>query len=111
MRVYEAMAAAFAAEGCGPVFSLIGDGNIFLCGALGRDPQITLVAARHEAGAVAMADGFFRGTGRVGVASITHGPGLSQCATSLIAAARHRSSIVVVTGEAAVGAKNRIQAL
>jgi acetolactate synthase I/II/III large subunit len=58
-----------------------------------------LVSARHEAAAVAMADGYARVSGQVGVATVTCGPGLTQVATSLVAAARCRSPLVLLAGD------------
>ena len=47
-----------------------------------------VVHARHEHCAVAMADGYARATGKVGVASTTCGPGFTQIMTALTIAAR-----------------------
>ena len=109
MKIHEAVASALVAEGVGSIFGLMGDGNISLWGAMGRQGKIDIYSARNEAGAVAMADGYFRGTGRLGVATITCGPGLTQAGTSLMAAARNRSSIVVIVGEIPPGDKNGLQ--
>ena len=99
MKVFEALARALVAEECGPVFSLMGDANLALLSALARHPGQKIISARNEAGAVAMADGYSRATGRVGVATITCGPGLTQTGTSLVAASRNGSPIVIVTGD------------
>jgi acetolactate synthase-1/2/3 large subunit len=55
MKVYEAIAQALLAEYDGPIFGLMGDGNMSLWGALGRDKRTELLSSRNEAGAVAMA--------------------------------------------------------
>lgn len=111
MKVYEAIAAAVAAEEGGPLFGLMGDGNLAFWGAYSRLGGTTIHSARNEAGAVAMADGYFRATGDIGVCTVTCGPGLTQTGTSLIAAQRNRSSIVVLTGEISAGAKNKLQTM
>ena len=111
MKVYEAIAQALLAEHDGPIFGLMGDGNMSLWGAPGREPRATLLSSRNEAGAVAMADGYFRATGRVGVATVTCGPGLTQVGTSLMAAVRNRSAMVLVIGEIPPGDKNRLQSM
>ena len=111
MKVYEAVAQALVAEGCGPIFGLMGDGNLSLWGALGRDERVQIYSARNEAGAVAMADGYHRATGKVGICTITQGPGLTQTGTSLVAAARNRSAVVIVTGDVPAGEKNRLQSM
>jgi thiamine pyrophosphate-dependent acetolactate synthase large subunit-like protein len=99
MKVHEGLAAAIAAENCRTIFSLMGDANLTTLDAFARDPAHRIISARNEAGAVAMADGYFRATGEVGVATITCGPGLTQTGTSLVAASRNASAVVVVTGD------------
>src|ERR1700691_832184 len=97
MKASEAVARALAAEGDAPVFSLMGDGTMNLIvqiAALGSP----IVTVRHEAAAVAMADGWARSTGGVGVAAVTCGPGLTQTGTSLVAASRTRTPLVLLTG-------------
>jgi thiamine pyrophosphate-dependent acetolactate synthase large subunit-like protein len=111
MKVYEAIAQALLAEHDGPVFGLMGDGNMSLWGALGREPRANMQSARNEAGAVAMADGYFRASGKLGIATVTCGPGLTQIGTSLMAAARNRSAIMVVTGEMPQGSKSKLQSM
>jgi acetolactate synthase-1/2/3 large subunit len=61
--------------------------------------------------AVSMADGYARTTGKVGVAMVTCGPGLTQCGTSLIAAYRGRTPVVLIAGETQPGAKNKLQSM
>ncbi|HEY8287916.1 MAG TPA: thiamine pyrophosphate-binding protein [Acetobacteraceae bacterium] len=111
MKVYEAIAEALLAEGCNDLFGLMGDGNMSLWGALGRRSDVRFTSARHEAAAVAMADGYSRTTGKVGVAMVTCGPGLTQVGTSLIIAARNKSQLVLVVGEIPAGAKNKTQTM
>jgi len=111
MKVYEAISEALLAEGCTTMFGLMGDGNMSLWGALGRRKDVTIISARHEAAAVSMADGYSRTTGKVGVAMVTCGPGLTQLGTTLMIAARNHSQLVVITGEIPAGAANKLQSM
>ncbi len=111
MKVFEAVASALVSERVTSVFGLMGDGNISLWGAMGAQNKVAIYSARNEAGAVAMADGYYRATGQVGVATITCGPGLTQVGTSLMAALRNRSPVVVVIGEIPPGDKNGLQVM
>ncbi|MDR3533135.1 MAG: thiamine pyrophosphate-binding protein [Rhodopila sp.] len=111
MKAYEAIAQSLKAEGMTDFFGLMGDGNMWLWGALCRDPSIKAYNARHESMAVSMADGYARTTGKVGVAMVTCGPGLTQCGTSLIAAYRGRTPVVLIAGEIQPGAKNKTQSM
>lgn len=62
------------------------------------DPEIIL--ARHESGAVFMADGWSRATGRLGVALATIGPGLTNCVTGVASAYRDSVPLLLITGQA-----------
>jgi len=101
MKVYEVVARAACLEGCRTVFGLLGDANMSLWTALDAEEDLEVIHARHEAGAVAMADGFARASGMVGLATITSGPGLTQIGTSLTCAARNRTPLVVLVGQVA----------
>jgi thiamine pyrophosphate-dependent acetolactate synthase large subunit-like protein len=96
--VYDDVAAAVAAEGVERVYGVLGDGNLHLSLALERQ-GITWVSARHEQGALAMADGEARTTGGLAAASVTHGPGLTNAATGLTAAALARSPVLFLLGD------------
>jgi acetolactate synthase I/II/III large subunit len=111
MKAYEAIAQSLLAEGVTDFFGLMGDGNMWLWGALCRNPSVKPYNARHESMAVSMADGYTRTTGKIGVAMVTCGPGLTQCGTSLIAAYRGKTPLVVIAGEIQQGAKNRTQSM
>lgn len=97
-----AFAETVAKTGCTHVFGLMGDGNMHLVIALERQ-GVHLVEVRHESAAVAMAEGYTWSSGRTGICTVTHGPGLSHVATSLLVAARNRSPLVVIAAETPSG--------
>jgi acetolactate synthase-1/2/3 large subunit len=100
VKVAEAIARAAALEADGaPIFALIGDANLRLVGALDRDAGARLCFARDEGAAVAMADGYAQAVHGLGLASVTSGPGLTHAATSLLAASRMRTPLVVLAGD------------
>jgi len=112
MKASEAIARALAAESpSGVIFSLIGDSNLAIAGSLHRDVGASQVMARHEGAAVAMADGFAQATGSVGLATVGSGPALTHAATSLLAASRERTPMVVVAGEVPLRRPEGLQAL
>ncbi|MHB9090419.1 MAG: thiamine pyrophosphate-binding protein [Chloroflexota bacterium] len=57
------------------VFGILGVNLLPLYDALGNHPRITHYTTRHEQGAAAMADGYARTTGRLGVCLASTGPG------------------------------------
>ena len=111
MKVYEAIAQSLIAEGVTDFFGLMGDGNMWLWGAICRDPKVRGYSLRHESMSVSAADGYARTTGKVGVAMVTCGPGITQCGTSLIAAYRGKTPVVMIAGEIQPGSKNKTQSM
>ena len=97
MKVFEAVANAFVKEGTSTVFGLLGDGNMNWAAAMAKYPQVRNVDARDEGAALTMAEGWARATGRIGVCSVTHGPGITRMMTSLVSVTRCRIPVVVST--------------
>lgn len=90
--------AALTEEGVETVFGLIGEGNAHFLDCLGAS-DLEFVYARHEQAAVTMADGYARLTNRVGVCTLTHGPGVTNGATGIAAADRDNTPLVVLIGD------------
>src|SRR5207237_8892425 len=63
-----------------------------------------LVAARHEGGAISMADAYAQVTGGLGVCSVHQGPGLTNTMTGLAEAAKSRTPLLVLAGDTAAAA-------
>jgi acetolactate synthase-1/2/3 large subunit len=102
MRVFEAISAAIATRGVDTVFGVLGEGNLLVVEDLVRVHGIEYVAAAREDGATSMADGWSRASGRVGLATVTHGPGLTNVVTALTEAVRSRTPMVLLIGDTAV---------
>ena len=95
--VHRLLANGFATQTTGPVFALMGDANMYWLSDLSE--SLPIVYGRHEAGVVAMADGFARANDRVGVCAVTCGPGVTNTLTSLRAAVINRTPLVVFAGD------------
>lgn len=102
-HVYECLADSFVQEGVTDCFALLGDANMNWATAL-ADRGVGMVYVRHEHCAVAAASAYARKTGRIGVATVTCGPGLTQVLTALPAAVRAGIPLVIFAGEAPLGA-------
>ena len=63
------------------------------------DSPIRYVQTRHEQGAAHMADGYARGTGKVGVCLATSGPGATNLVTGLATANMDSIPMVAITGQ------------
>src|SRR5215510_13968025 len=108
-RLYDVLAAAFAAEGVDTHFTLLGDGNMHWATVLAERHGVRTIHARHEHCACEMASAYAHVTGRVGVASVTHGPGITQIMTALTTAARGDIPLIVFASEAPTTAVWTIQ--
>ena len=99
MKVDHAVANAFVKEGTSAVFGLLGETQLEWWSAIANYPDVKIIDVREEGAALAMAQGWARATGKVGVCSVTQGPGLARLSLSLIAAARCGTPIVIYTSK------------
>lgn len=99
MNVAETVGRTLAALGVRGVFGVVGSGNFHVTNALVAHGA-RFVAARHEGGAATMADAYARVSGTVAVLSVHQGPGLTNAMTGLAEAAKSRTPLVVLAGEA-----------
>lgn len=102
MKAFEAVTSALAAEGMDHLFAVMGDANQDMIVDLGEKHGMKFVHAHHEASAVGMADGYSRFSGKVGLASVTQGPGYTNATTSLVAARLHRTPLLLLAGHASL---------
>src|SRR6266498_932122 len=103
MLVAEAVGRTLAQVGPRTVFGLIGSGNFAVTNAMvaaGRQ----FVAARHEGGAICMADAYAQVTGELGMCTVHQGPGLTNTLTGLTEAAKSRTPLVLVAADTAAAA-------
>lgn len=94
------VARALRKEGVSHLFTLCG-GHIqsIYDGCL--DEGIRVVDVRHEQSAAHAADGWSRVTGRVGVAAVTAGPGVTDAVTAVCNAQRAQSPLLLIGGQGA----------
>jgi thiamine pyrophosphate-dependent acetolactate synthase large subunit-like protein len=103
MLVAEAVGTALAQRGVQHVFGLVGSGNFMVTNALVAGGA-EFVAARHEGGAISMADGYAQVGRRVGVCSVHQGPGLTNTMTGLTEAAKSRTPLLLLAADTAASA-------
>jgi len=94
------VADTLVAEGIDTVFGLMGNGNLELIADLVDRHGIRYISARHESATVAAADGYARAGERIGVATVTHGPGLTNALTALVTAHRASTPLLLIAGDA-----------
>lgn len=99
MKTFEVVAKTLSKQGVDTIFGLMGDANLAYLGAYVENAGGEFVAAVAEGGAMSMADGFHRMTGEVGVASVTHGPAVTNCLSAITEAVRARSQVLLIAGD------------
>jgi thiamine pyrophosphate-dependent acetolactate synthase large subunit-like protein len=105
MLVAEAVGRTVARLGVDVVFGVMGSGNLTFTNAL-RDAGAAVHLARHEGGAVCMADGYGRVTGRLAACSVHQGPGLTNAITGLTEAAKSRTPLLVLAADTPAAARH-----
>jgi thiamine pyrophosphate-dependent acetolactate synthase large subunit-like protein len=100
LPLYRLLAEDIAGIGVEAVFGLISDDTALLATAL-DSAGARFYGARHENSAIAMADGYAYGSGRLGVAVIGRGPALANGLHGAIYARRTGSPVLLIYGEAA----------
>ena len=111
IHMHQSVARAVRAHGVDVMFGLMGDANLFMVDDYVRNCGGRFVPVAIEGSGVLAALGYAQVTGRVGVATATHGPGLSNCATALIEGARGRRPIVLLAGDTAVSNPHGVQSM
>jgi acetolactate synthase-1/2/3 large subunit len=87
-------------EGVDTIFGYPGGAVLHIYDELWRARErLTHYLVRHEQGAVHMAEGYARATGRVGVVLVTSGPGATNAVTGIANAYMDSTPLVVITGQ------------
>ena len=96
----EILVEALSYEGVDTIFGYPGGAVLHIYDELWRArDRITHYLVRHEQGAVHMAEGYARATGRVGVVLVTSGPGATNAVTGIANAYMDSTPLVVITGQ------------
>ena len=96
----EMLVDALVFEGVDTIFGYPGGAVLHIYDELWRArDRITHYLVRHEQGAVHMAEGYARSTGRVGVVLVTSGPGATNAVTGIANAYMDSTPLVVITGQ------------
>ena len=86
-------------QGVEVVFGYPGGAVLPIYDEIFQQNEIRHVLVRHEQGAVHMAEGYARSTGKPGVVLVTSGPGATNAVTGLTDALMDSIPIVVLTGQ------------
>ena len=100
MRGARILLEALLREGADTVFGYPGGAVLHIYDELAKmRARLRHILARHEQGAVHMAEGYSKATGKVGVVLVTSGPGATNTITGIANAYMDSTPLVVITGQ------------
>jgi acetolactate synthase-1/2/3 large subunit len=100
MRGARILLEALVGEGVDTIFGYPGGAVLHIYDELVRmGPRLRHVLARHEQGAIHMAEGYSKATGRTGTVLVTSGPGATNTVTGIANAYMDSTPLVVITGQ------------
>lgn len=91
------------------MFGLMGDANLFMVDDYVRTHNGTFVPVAYEGSAVLMALAYSRFAQTTGVATVTHGPGFTNCITALTEGSRAHTPMVLLCGDTPVTTPQNLQ--
>jgi acetolactate synthase-1/2/3 large subunit len=94
----EALIKCLENKGVEYIFGYPGGAAIPIFDAL-FDSKIKLILVRHEQGALHIADGYARATGKPGVALVTSGPGATNAVTGILTSMMDSVPLIVLSGQ------------
>lgn len=111
IHVHQSIARALADHKVETLFGLMGDANLFMVDSFVRENDGRFVPAAHENSSVLMALAYTHVAGKIGVATVTHGPALTNCMTALTEGARGHVPLVLLAGDTPVDQPRHLQGI
>ncbi len=90
---------SLADEGVEHVFGYPGGSVLYIYDAIYKQDKFKHILVRHEQAAVHAADAYARSSGKVGVALVTSGPGVTNAITGLATAYMDSIPLVLISGQ------------
>ena len=90
---------SLAEEGVEHVFGYPGGSVLYIYDAIYKQDKFKHILVRHEQAAVHAADAYARSSGKVGVALVTSGPGVTNAITGLATAYMDSIPLVLISGQ------------
>lgn len=94
----EMLVHALHKEGVEFVWGYPGGSVLFIYDEIFKQDKFEHILVRHEQAAVHAADGYARATGKVGVALVTSGPGVTNAVTGIATACTDSIPMVIISG-------------
>lgn len=109
MKLHEAIAQSLIDNGVDVLFGLIGDANLFMVDCFVKRHGGKFIAAANESGAVLMALGYAAASNKLGVATVTHGPALTNTVTALAEGVKAQLPLLLLCGDTPVADRDHLQ--
>ena len=109
--VYQSIARATKDHGTMQMFGLMGDANLFMADSFVRECNGNFIPAAHEGSTILMAAAYAHVSGKTGVATVTHGPALTNCVTALTEASRGHTPMVIFAGDTPLDNPRHLQSI
>ena len=107
--VYQSIAQSLQDHDIDTMFGLMGDANLFMVDHYVRQCGGTFIPVAIEGSSVLMALAYAKVSGKVGIATVTHGPALTNCITAIVEGVRARMPMVLLAGDTPVGTPQNLQ--
>lgn len=107
--VYQSIAQSVLDHEMDTMFGLMGDGNLFMVDHYVRHCGGEFIPVAIEGSSVMMALAYSKVSGKVGVATVTHGPALTNCFTAIVEGVRAKVPMVLLAGDTAITDPHNIQ--
>lgn len=101
-KFHSAVPKAFVDNGITTMFGVAGNANLYMADSFRREHGGTYIASANEAGAVLMALGYASISGKLGLATVSQGPGLANTVTALIEGVKGQTPMVLLCGDSPV---------
>lgn len=101
MKLSDYVVDFLANQGTRHAFVVTGGAVVHLLDSVSKHPKMEHVCIQHEQSGAAAADGYFRASGRLGVAMTTSGPGATNLLTSVCNAFFDSVPLICLTGQVA----------
>ena len=110
MKAHQSIAATLRKLGVDTMFGLVGDANLLMVHSFVASGG-HYISAANEAAATLMAVGYASTSGELGLATVTHGPGLTNTVTPLVHGVRSHTAMVLIAAYTPAHDRDHLQSV
>lgn len=110
MKAHQSIAATLRKLGVDTMFGLVGDANLLMVHSFVASGG-HYISAANEAAATLMAVGYASTSGGLGLATVTHGPGLTNTVTPLVHGVRSHTAMVLIAADTPAHDRDHLQSV